>query len=112
MEYKNKFKSYILEIVCNQIDQSIMKYDQKNSNSNKVYDSEFFQLLQNLKKLKFDEKLMEELFPYYWKNKVKMSINCFKEKDIEKLLNNIDKDNIHSFINLLDTYNKKIMGSY
>ena len=107
LEYKNKFKSHTLEIICNQIDRAVMNYDQKNANKNKVYDNDFFQLLQNLSKLKFDEKLKEELFPYYLKNRNKMSMNCFEEKTIEKLFNNIDKDNIHSLINLCDFYNTK-----
>ncbi len=107
LDYKNKFKSYTLENVCTQIDQSIMKYDQKNANSNKVYDNDFYQLIQNLKKLKFEEKFMEDHFPYYWKNRVKMCINCFEEKSIEKLLNNCDINNIESNIQLLELFKEK-----
>ena len=106
LEYKKKFTPYKLEDVCTQIDKAVMNYDQKNANSNKVYDDDFFQLLQNLKKLKIDEKLMENLFPYYWKNRVKMLTNCFEEKNIEKLLNNLDKHNIDLCTNLFDSFNK------
>ena len=106
-DYKNKFKSYTLENLCNQIDRAIMKYDQENANSDKVYDNDFFQLIQNLKKLKFEEKLMENLFPYYWKNRVKICIHCFEEKSIEKLLKKIDKNNLESNIQLLEAFNEK-----
>ena len=107
LDYKNKFKSYTLENVCDQIDRAIMKYDQENANSNQLYDNDFFQIIQNLKKLKFEEKLMEKFFPYYWKNRVKMCINCFEEKSIEKLLKNIDKNNIESNIKLLEAFKEK-----
>ena len=50
---------------------------------------------------------MENLFPYYWKNRVKICINCFEEKSIEKLLKNFDKNNIESNIQLLEAFNEK-----
>ena len=102
--YKNKFKSYKLKDICNEIDQVIMKYDQTNSNNGITYDNDIFDLIQNLKKIKCSKKQMEELFPYYWKNKSRISISCLNEDDADYLMSLIDINNIKEQIDYLKSF--------
>ena len=102
--YKNKFKSYKLKDICNEIDQVIMKYDQTNSNNGITYDNDIFDIIQNLKKIKCSKKQMEELFPYYWKNKSRISISCLNEDDADYLMSLIDINNIKEQIDYLKSF--------
>ena len=102
--YKNKFKSYKLKDICNEIDQVIMKYDQTNSNNGVTYDNDFFNITQNLKKIKCSKEEMKELFPYYWKNKSRISISCFNEDEADHLMSLINKDNFENQIKFLDSF--------
>jgi len=102
--YKYKFKSYKLKDICNEIDQVIMKYDQTNSNNNITYDNDFFDITQNLKKIKCSKEQMKELFPYYWKNKSRISISCFNEDDADHLMSLINKDNFNNQIKFLESF--------
>ena len=81
-----------------------MKYDQTNSNNNITYDNDFFDITQNLKKIKCSKEQMKELFPYYWKNKSRISISCFNEDDADHLMSLINKDNFNNQIKFLKTF--------
>ena len=81
-----------------------MKYDQTNSNNGITYDNDFFDITQNLKKIKCSKKQMEELFPYYWKNKSRISISCLNEDDADYLMSLIDINNIKKQINYLKSF--------
>lgn len=102
--HKHKFKSYTLKDICNEIDQFIMKYDQTNSNNGITYDNDFFNITQNLKKIKYPKEQMKELFPYYWKNKSRISISCFNEDDADHLMTLIKKDNFANQIKFLESF--------
>ena len=81
-----------------------MKYDQTNSNNGITYDNDIFDIIQNLKKIKCSKKQMEELFPYYWKNKSRISISCLNEDDADYLMSLIDINNIKEQINYLKSF--------
>ena len=47
---------------------------------------------------------MEELFPYYWKNKSRISISCFNEDDADHLMSLINKNNFNNQIKFLESF--------
>ena len=86
LTHNNKFSKISLKSICSEIDQTIIRYVKENKNNNKEYDNNFYSINKLLKQLKFENEKKEELFPYYWRNRGKIFINCFDEITIDKLM--------------------------
>jgi hypothetical protein len=84
--YKNRFHLYNIKDICFEIDQSIMKYDQEMLKKEDKYDKDFFNLTKIINNLKIKKELMKDLFPFFWKNKSRIIINCIDEEEKEKIL--------------------------
>ena len=84
--YKNKFAPYDIKQICSEIDQSIMKYDQEMLKKEEKYDKDFFVLTKIINNLKIKKDLMKELFPFFWKNRSRIIINCIDEDEKEKII--------------------------
>ena len=105
---KNNRKTlFDLKDLCNIIDQAIMKYDQTYNNNKVTYDDDFFALITDVKNIECEDKVKEELFPYFWKNRPRILITCLNEKDADNLLNAINKENLQSQIKLLKMFPDK-----
>ena len=103
-EYNIEFYELTLESICDGIDKKIMIYDRDNSNKDKIYDKDIYNITKSLDKLKIDKSKMPELFGYYWNHKTKLSINCFKNDDINNILSNLDPENTELQSKLLNAF--------
>ena len=104
--HNNKFSKISLKSICSEIDQAIIRYIKENKNNNKEYDNSFYFITELLKQLKFTNEKKEELFPYYWRNRGKIFINCFNENTIDELMTCLDKDNIKEGIRIMNKIKK------
>ena len=104
LKYKNNImiKELKLKDLCDKIDKYIMKYDQTYNNNKVTYDNDFFKLISDVREIDCEEKVKEELFPYFWKNNSRISITCLNPKFANKLLSKINNENIESHIQLLE----------
>jgi hypothetical protein len=109
LKYKNKFfiEELKLKDLCDKIDKFIMKYDQTYNNNKVTYDNDFFKLISEVRKIDCEEKVKEELFPYFWKNNPRISITCLNAETANKLLSKINNENIDSQIKLLELFDDK-----
>ena len=109
LKYKNKFfiEELKLKDLCDKIDKFIMKYDQTYNNNKVTYDNDFFKLISEVRKIDCEEKVKEELFPYFWKNNPRISITCLNAETANKLLSKINNENIESQIKLLELFDDK-----
>ena len=102
LKYTNKINLLTLESLCNEIDKVIMKYDQKFNNNTASYDNDFFKLITDVKNIECEDTNKEKYFPYFWKNRSRISITCLDEKDADNLMKVISGENIKSQIKLLN----------
>jgi len=108
LKNKNNRKSlFDLKDICDKIDRAITQYDQTYNNNKVTYDNDFFTLISDIKKIECEDKVKEELFPYFWKNRSRISVTCLNEKDADNLLNRINNENIQPYIKLLDMFQDK-----
>ena len=105
IDYKYKFKTYTLESICKKIDDAIMNYDQGNEKGNDKYDTDFQELTQEIKKLEFKKEELKEYFPYYWKNRSRISVSCLNDDDADELFSFVNKGNVKKQIEVLKLFN-------
>ena len=105
-KYKDRFRSYTLKSICNEVDQAIMKCDQNNSNQDGAYDSDFLQIIEDMKKINCSQEKLKELFPYYWKNKSRISISCLDENSADKLMSLIKFNRVDKQLKILEAFSK------
>ena len=84
--YKDKFPKYQIEDICKEIDQSIMKYDQEMLKKEEKYDKDFFNITKIINNLTINKELMKDLFPFFWKNKSRIIMDCIDEDEKERIL--------------------------
>ena len=102
LKYTNKIKLLTLKDLCHEINDAIMLYDQKYNNNIASYDNDFFKLITDVKNIECEDTNKEKYFPYFWKNRSRISITCLDEKDADNLMKVINGENIKSQIKLLN----------
>ena len=105
IDYKYKFETYTLESICKKIDDAIMNFDQDNEKGNDKYDTDFLELTQEIKQLEFKKEELKKYFPYYWKNRSRISVSCLNEDDADELFSFVNKGNIKKQIEVLKLFN-------
>ena len=102
-----KFHKYKLKDICDEIDKAIDDYyhDTGSKKENCIFDQDFLNLIQNIKKLEFDKEKMKKYFPKYWRNRTRIAISFINEDDADELLSCVNEGDIKQQIKFLKLYN-------
>ena len=59
-----------------------------------------------MKKINCTKEKLKELFPYYWKNKSRISISCLDENSADKLMSLIKFNRVDKQLKILEAFSK------
>ena len=102
LDYKNKFNKCNLNEICDKIDNLIMEYDQENSKKENQYDNDFFNIIKEIEKIKYDKGLLG--LTYYMKNKSRMSFMCLNKEEKNDIISCLCKENTKDQITFLKAF--------